>query len=65
VSAGGQRRERIASSEELLDPADARATLDTLAAQIEQHPTTLVLAHDPALLDRFARGQLTSLAPGP
>lgn len=41
------------------DPGAARQTLEVLAAQLAATPTFLLPSHDPASLERFARGEVT------
>lgn len=49
----------------IVEDADAtKRTLDILATQIDRYETSLVLAHDPTLLEPFARGERTLLPPG-
>ncbi|MDX2013378.1 MAG: MBL fold metallo-hydrolase [Myxococcaceae bacterium] len=44
-------------------PADARRSLDLIAAQLAHAPTFLLPAHDPASLERFGRGAATTITP--
>lgn len=43
------------------EPDAARETLSILSKQLREHPTELVLAHDPVLWRRFAGGELTAV----
>ena len=43
------------------EPALARGSLDVLAEHVTRFPTSLLLSHDPVLLDRFRRAETTTL----
>ncbi len=43
-------------------PALARRSLEWTHAQLAQHPTFLLPAHDPASIERFGRGEVTTVS---